>query len=336
MKIFGLIAFFVLPVSLYAQHAPELESFRFSPEEKTGRETAFALSIGPDSGFLFGMLQEWVFIDRDGGNAYDDVLSRLDWQQNPQFYLGVSGSLMPLPRFFIGFGGWMGIPGILGYLEDRDWDAVTGVYDHFSHHDNLLKNSLFFDLNVGYCFIRSSYVLLNGLLGFNYKQIHMTGENGWREYPPGSPAIPMYGEVIDYELNFFIPYLGVELNYAPAQILSVDVFLSVSPWITFVYDRDDHILAGEYFQDLPQWGFHLSGVISLSFHLGGGWNLCLKNTIMWSPPIKGPSFVGGSLSAGELAGASLLLGGVSLSLKWSFSIYGESRVNRDKLLILPR
>lgn len=281
------------------------------------------------------MLQEWVFIDREGDNAYDDVLSRLDWQQNPQFYVGVSGSCMPFPRFFIGFGGWMGIPSALGDLEDRDWNATTGAYESFSHHDNNLNNSIFLDVNIGYSFVYDSNIILNGLLGFNFKQVSMTCQNGWSEVPPGSAPAPYIGEAIDYEINIYIPYIGVEIKYSPIQAISFDVFLAVSPWVTFVYARDFHHTSPwgpEYFQDLPQWGFHLSGVISVSFHLGGGWKIRLENTFMWSPPIKGFSFLDGDLIAGELAGASLLLGGVSLSLTWSFDLYAE----REKPISLPR
>jgi outer membrane protease len=330
---------FQLSIPLFSQNALELESFQSLNGDMNRKEPTFFFNIGLDEGVMFGMLQEWVFINRGGNTGYNDVLSRIDWQQSPQFYIGATGSIMPFPRFFIGFGGWLGIPSLLGYFEDRDWDPITGIYSGISHMQNTLINSVFYDINLGYSFIYDTNTILNLLIGFNFKQISMYAQNGWDEVPPGGPPVLRSDRAIDYEINFFIPYIGIELKYSPVPVLSLDTFLSISPWITFIYDRDFHHTSPwgpEYFQDLPQWGFYFSGVISLCFHIANGWNIRLKNTIMWSPPIKGPSFLDGSLSGGELAGASLLLGGVSLSVNWPFGLYKEAAPEHPDIMVLPR
>jgi hypothetical protein len=268
---------------------------------------------------LFGMLNEWVFCDINGNGAYDFTLSRLDWQLDPLCYAGVSLSLEPLPRFFIGFGGWLGIPGTLGFLEDRDWDLGTGIYIIFSHHDNVLVSAQFADINLGYSIVYENNFVLNAITGFNFKRFTMSGRNGYQEIPPGTPFATFPGEVINYECNIFIPYFAAEAAWAPLPFLSIDAFISVSPPLTFVYARDNHV-GGNYFVDRPQFGFFITGILNLSLHLGAGFDLRLHNMVMWLPPIKGTTYV---LTPGNdyfttnplsRGGSSLIIYGITISI----------------------
>jgi outer membrane protease len=324
--------YFFTSTAVFSQNALQIEAHGYSVDHSEGKENVFSLNIGPDAGMMFGMLQEWVFINRDGRTSFDDVYSRLDWQLNPLAYVGATGSLMPLPRFFIGFGGWLGIPGLLGYEEDSDWDLITGVFSTFSHLDNKLSNAVFLDLNTGYSFIYQTHITFNGIIGFNLKQFHMIAQDGWQEMPPGSNHVQIIGAAIDYELNYFIPYLAGELAWTPVNWLTIDLFLSVSPFLTFVYDRDFHILRDLTFQDLPQFGFSLASVLSLSIQFGAGFSLRVKNGFQWAPPFKGYDYVDGTRDTGSRGGSSLIIYSLSLSLNYAISAYAPHK-NTDYHLL---
>src|SRR4030042_6152165 len=96
----ALLCCLFLAAPLFSQHAVQLESWRASPTDEAGKVTAPILSLGLDSGVLFGIIGEWVFVDREADNAYDDVLSWLDWQQKPLFYAGLTGGLRRGGVFF--------------------------------------------------------------------------------------------------------------------------------------------------------------------------------------------------------------------------------------------
>jgi outer membrane protease len=311
--------FICTTLCLQAQHALQLETRPLTISGKNGDTDSFSLSFGPEAGLLVGMVQEWVFIDWLGVNSYDAVMSRLDWHQEPLYYVGANASIMPLPRLFFGLGAWGAVPGLIGYIEDRDWNDSNGAYTNYSHHDNLLHSALFFDANAGYSLLYYSLFKLNLLAGFNFKQFHMSTQNGWTEYPPGSPPVAFYGEGIDYEVNFFIPYVGTEASWSPVDFFTLDAFAVFSPWLSFVYDRDIHFITGYYFQDLPQFGFYFSGVVSLALHLGAGWDVSIKNTFMWSPPFKGSTYDHGARITNERGGSSLILYSLSVSVNWGFN-----------------
>jgi outer membrane protease len=313
-RILFCLTLFFLPFSLFAQHALQLEGYQFpgtDPGQGNGNPITF--HIGIESGALFGMINEWVFKDVKANQSFDFTVSRLDWQLDPLFYIGAVGSVKPCPRFYIGFGGWLGLPGLFGYLEDRDWDETTGDYIVFSHHDNVLVNAQFADINIGYSFLEENTLILNGIIGFNFKRIYMSGRNGWQEDPPGTVTSVYTYEVITYELYFFTPYLALEAAWAPVPLLTIDAFLSASPFLTFAYAHDKHV-GGHVYDDFPQFGFSFSAVLCLSLHLGAGYDLRLKNYFVWIPPFKGRDYQDNNFQSSVKGGASLITYGVSLSI----------------------
>src|SRR3989304_6387100 len=114
-KICLLLLFIMTPLSLSAQHALQIEGYQYQPDK------TFSFDIGLETGALFGTIGEWVFFDKNGDGSFSFVESRLDWQCNPLFYTGLAGSVEFLPRFFIGFGFWLGGPRLLGFMGERGW-----------------------------------------------------------------------------------------------------------------------------------------------------------------------------------------------------------------------
>ncbi len=202
-------------------------------------------------------------------------------------------------------------------MEDRDWDQYTGVYSVYSISENRLANAVFTDLNAGLSLVREKAVTLNLLAGFTFRQYHMEAYNALQEAPVGITPFLLPGKVLDYETNFTSVYLGVEAAWRPTARFSLDAFIAVSPFLTFVYARDIHLVTGGYFQDIPFFGFSLSGVVSAVFDLGAGFDLRVKPVIMWAPPFRGKTYIGGYLSSNSRGGASYLLGGLSVSLAFS-------------------
>jgi hypothetical protein len=305
------------PVDLFSQQALQLEN----PDIFLADESApgCLIDLGLDCGMFFGMINEWLFYDKNNNNTFDFVQSRLDWELEPLFYAGAAGSVELVPRFFIGFGGWLGIPGALGFMQDRDWDLASGNYIRFSRHENVAESALFADINFGYSLVREKMLILNGIMGFNFKRFCMSGQNGYRENPPGTSPMDFSGVVVNYELNFFIPYIALETAWAPLAWLTIDALISTSPFLTFVYARDSRI-SGDYFLDFPQFGFFFTGILNVSLHLGDGFNLLLNNMLIWAPPFKGKTYTrlaGQNYSTTDPSsrgGAGLVLYGISLSL----------------------
>ncbi|HEQ72050.1 MAG TPA: omptin family outer membrane protease [Spirochaetia bacterium] len=268
----------LLPLS--AQHALELDGYG------TDDERPFLLNANLDTGLFFGMIQEWVFYDQGGDGTYDFTESRIDWQVCPVFYVGLSGSIEILPRFFVALGAWIGIPGETGYMEDFDWNTTTGVWTNFSHHDNLLQSAQFADLNAGYSIVYESNLVVNALIGFNFQRFQFSGRDGYLEYPPGSVPVPSSGEAINYDVMFFAPYLGVETVWRATPAFSLDFLGAVSPFLTFAVGRDYHALLNDLYYDFPRFAVTLSGVLSVSVRLSDLIDLRVKNLVVWTPPSR--------------------------------------------------
>jgi outer membrane protease len=313
----------ILPIitsSACAQQALQLESLRqSSPDESAGPSVA-DVAFSLDSGVMFGMLWEHLLVDPDGNGNYSNHLSRLDWQVNPLFYIGASGSIRFCPGFFMGFGVWTGIPAHIGYMEDRDWDWLTssGDYQIYSRSENHLESSIFTDLNFGISVVEERNFIINAIAGLSFRQFSLSSHDTWVQDPPGNTPYLVSGRTIDFETNFTMCYLAGEMSWSPSSWLTLDFFLSISPFLTFLYDRDRHYSPPGYYQDLPFFGLTLSSTISISIHFNNVFDLRLKPYISGSPLFKGNTYVNGGLSTSMQGGSSVLLYGFSISIVFSF------------------
>ncbi len=318
-KIVGIILFILFVMfPLCAQHA------QFLPKEhKQSTGDWLRWSVSADSGMFFGMLYEYVFIARDSDGQYNDTLSRLDWQLNPLVYCGFSLDAELFHNFTLGLGTWLGLPALLGYMEDRDWDANNGDYISFSHHDNFLINAVFVDFNIGYNVINTDSFVLVPLLGFNYKHFRMAGRDGYQEQPPGSVPNTLSGVLITYEQNYYIPYVGVKTFWSPVQLLSLQFFACYSPMV-FGFNIDNHLhpsVRADYI-DVPLWGNYLSVDIVVYLNLMNDWSLKLHAGYMYITKFKGDIYarliyLGSNdyvQSSSSRGGASLQLLNVSLGV----------------------
>jgi outer membrane protease len=287
IRVLMLILLLCILFPLQAQHALYL------PKPPDTKDTDWlSLSISVDSGLIFGMLYEYVFVDNENDGKYNDTLSRLDWQLIPLVYTGFSLDAELFKSFTIGLGGWVGIPAVVGYMEDRDWGTLalgyTGILESYSHHTNYLYNAFFADINLGYNIVKTDSLVCIPLLGFNYKHFFMSGRDGYQEVPPGSPPNPLSGELITYEQNYYIVYIGVKTFFAPLPWLSIQLFAAYSP-IVFGFNVDKHLhpsVRADYI-DIPQWGQYVDVNVAAMFRIMNDFAIKLQGEYMYVSQFQG-------------------------------------------------
>ena len=78
---------------------------------------------------------------------------------------------------------WVGVPGVSGFMEDRNWDWISGngEYVTYSISDNNIRGSLFTDLNAGVSILRNDTLIMNILLGFCFSQHDLFSTDTWAE-----------------------------------------------------------------------------------------------------------------------------------------------------------
>jgi outer membrane protease len=289
MRIQTCVLFLTLCVifPLQAQHAVYLPK---PPETQVADWISMSLAV--DSGLMCGMLYEYVFIDNENDGKFNDMLSRLDWQLNPLVYVGFSLDAELLNLFTLGLGGWLGIPSVLGYLEDRDWGTpmlgYTGNLEGFSHHTNFLYNAFFADINLGYNLIKTDPLVCIPLLGFNYKHFLMSGRDGYQEVPPGNLPTELSGELITYEQNYYIVYMGIKAFYSPLPWLGIQLFACYSPMV-FGFNIDKHLhpsVRADYI-DIPLWGQYVNVNLAALFRIMNDFMIKLQGEYMYVSQFQG-------------------------------------------------
>ncbi|MBN1797107.1 MAG: omptin family outer membrane protease [Spirochaetales bacterium] len=307
----------VIVSSMSAQHATYLPDR--APEINAGW---LRLDIAVESGVLFGMLYEYVFIDFESDDKYDDMLSRLDWQLNPLFYAGVTVQAEMWEQLVVGLGFWLGVPLPLGYMEDRDWGnggGYTGNLEIFSHHDNMLLNAVFADINAGYNLVKDSTLVFTPLIGFTIKHVLMSGRDGYQEQPPGTLVQTFDEELITYEQNYYICYIGAQVCWTPHPLLSLQLFCCYSP-LVFAYNVDRHLhpsVAAEYL-DLPEFGHYIHVNPVVFIHILKDVSIKAQGSLTYVPEFKGKIYTR-PLSGGSFLYITDHKGGASM-LAWGMNI----------------
>jgi outer membrane protease len=314
IRVLMLILLLCILFPLQAQHALYL------PKPPDTKDTDWlSLSMSVDSGLIFGMLYEYVFVDNENDGKYNDTLSRLDWQLNPLVYTGITIQAEMWKSWIFTAGFWVGIPGPLGRMEDRDWGTeslgYTGNLESYSHHDNILKEAFFADTNFGYSILNNDDLFFAPFIGFNFKHIYMSGRNGEREYPT---YYSWEGEVITYQQNYYIFYVGAQISWTPLSLFTLQLFTCYSP-VVFSYNIDVHNWKATYI-DLHIWGQYIHVDAAVSLHISEWINLRLKGNFSYMTAFKGQLYIkpDGSdtyfLDTSLRGGGSFILGGAEISV----------------------
>lgn len=204
----------------------------------------------------------------------------------------IKGNLFQRLGFAIGVDIGKNISESDGYMIDSDWMRVPGYnFDHmisYTESDNEIEAR---HLGV-YARVRlwkDQRITLDGMAGYKYQKFtyEVTGLRGW--YLDGDLEQLPYDEsqyigvnVGDYEVMYYIPYLGFHANIKAYPSLSFNAEAAVSPYVT-ARDWDDHLLrkktgegdctgaaffadgSADYTLDGPVWG--LNWVFELGYEL---------------------------------------------------------------------
>jgi hypothetical protein len=135
-----------------------------------------------------------------------------------------------------------------GPMKDSDWFSSPGseIRTQFSYTESDAQlGAWFLDFNGRVVFYRHPRFSLEGILGYKYQKLtyEMFGVDGWVLYGNERMYYTEYEgiNVLDYEITYSIPYVGMGTHIHPAQTWVIYTELSYSPK-TSAKDLDDHLL----------------------------------------------------------------------------------------------
>jgi outer membrane protease len=240
------------------------------PGRTTENKNPYVFSISPQFGLLYGKAIEIVFPT----NTKGIWLSQLLWNMKPLLYYGAAAELSlfdPMKHwsFFSGFSAKIGIPGISGVMEDRDWQSVENdQLTDFSTHDNYTREAFLLDFTAGVSFPLGSLLLLKAYAAVSYTSFRWTGMDGWGQYAvktaPGkyrpmddAPVFHQYsGKVIHYNQDWLMFSPGVSLDLVLFNTFSCSLSFLISP-LVFGADLDEHLGSNVQYREYFQFGLFL-------------------------------------------------------------------------------
>jgi len=249
------------------------------------RPSPITLSIEADSGVLWGMAKELVYV-----GSYK--LSELDYPLQPLAYaggrieIGAFGGLDATVRFDAG------IPSKSGSMTDSDWDYIDyppippGVQTNFSQSDSYLQRAILFDARIGWKIAASPALVIEPFAAYKYLDIKWSAQNGYLQYPPQasppytawSPSeakVPLYGTVLTYSQTFMIPAAGIRVIGRVSGSLSIEGSVALSPF-AFLNDVDEHPLRYLAFYDSMAGGFYFEPELAVSWQAASNFELTMR------------------------------------------------------------
>lgn len=220
------------------------------PRQGSGMAFAGQLSVG----LLDGDAVEHVY-DYETWNGGRRQLSRLDWDLKGVCMGGGSGSIRLLDKLTLNGGLWLALTEGSGEMDDYDWlDTRSTSWTHYSLSEVDVTAGHILDLNVAWDLMEWND--LTARVSVGYKQ------NGWTWEDRGVYLLyPEYGYIpqdlkgknlINYEQEFRMPYLGVSADWAMGN-LTFSGFLTYSPLVA-ADDWDDHVVRTMAFHETFEGG----------------------------------------------------------------------------------
>lgn len=221
-------------------------------------------------GVLNGDAVEHVF-DYEGPGGARRNLSRLDWELKNIVMGGAQISARVTERLTLNGGLWLALSEGSGEMDDYDWlDPDSTDWTHYSLSDVDVTEGYVIDVNAGWDLLQSDNAALRVVAG--YKQ------NGWSWedrgvfllYPDnGYIPYPLEGEnMINYEQEFRIPYLGLGADYQ-AGALTFSAYLNWSP-LVYANDWDHHIARNIRFKETFENGDMLGAGVDVRYQIERG------------------------------------------------------------------
>jgi len=217
-----------------------------------GRTAGNELSLAAQFslGLVNGEAREHVY-DYDGPGGGRRQLSRLDWDLKGVAMGGGSVSVRMLKKLTLNGGVWLALSEGSGEMEDYDWMLVnSGDWTHYSLSDVNLTEGYLLDVNVAWDLL-DNWNNMTARVMAGYKQ------NGWTWEDEGIFLLyPEYGYVpqdlggenmINYEQEFRIPYLGVSADWTSGG-WTLSGYAIYSPFVSAT-DWDEHVARDAHFEE---------------------------------------------------------------------------------------
>lgn len=184
----------------------------------------------------------------------EGTLSRLDWGHLFPV-VAITFQAQPEDWWFL-LSTEAGIPLDLGTVEDWDFQPGTSNVTHYSQHHLRLDNRLGVTVAAGYN-VELPVCLLRPQLGFSYRRQTMSGQDGYLQYPVAGfwtgrePQEKVNGRVLQYQLNFFMPSVGLFARFNTHFPLTVEAGIIPYLWVNAV---DSHFVRLRQFNDYMHGG----------------------------------------------------------------------------------
>ena len=145
---------------------------------------------------------------------------------------------------------WTNLKGKAGYMEDSDWLYDYGVEgrDIYSISGAYLERSYIFNLETNYDYTYNDRITISPKGGYKFQNFKYTIKDGIQyggltengEYISKDYYYVLSGELLKYNVNYNIPYIGFDVSYASKKI-DMRTGFAISPYIK-ASDKDDHLL----------------------------------------------------------------------------------------------
>ncbi len=244
-------------------------------------------SIGASFGQVQGTCSEKIF-DYPLGKKF--LLSDLKWDFRDVTLAGMmtSAGLGGWCRVNIGY--WSAFLGGRGFMVDHDWIYTNSTtetlvpddtnWTHESRHpDTNLDGGSMFDLNVNILALRAAPFTLRGILGFKSDVwswsarggTYIYSNNGFRDTVG---AFESQEQVIEYEQNYTLPYLGIGGNWSsPTFLMDIHLLMSPTTWAstTDFHNLRDTTFKGDYFG-----GYYVGVGLTVTWSITQRWAATLR------------------------------------------------------------
>ncbi|MDR1893585.1 MAG: omptin family outer membrane protease [Spirochaetales bacterium] len=279
------------PGALHGQEGP--------PSPRPYQRPTYRFSLGAREGALTGTAYETVYRDK-----WENRLSELTWEIKPLYYLGLSLRLdqegrTNAPTFFSRLDINLGLPGVTGFMEDRDWlgqtaDGRNNALSNYAITNNKTVGYWGLDYESGWSRPLAGGFSLSWLIGVSVMHFSWeafdgytqrgskitTDSTGYDVRSPWNPSLtknPSLGLSISYTQDWSHYYLGARAGYSRGNL---DLDLGVAAGFSLCLDRDSHHrrnleVSGSYI------GFLLEPSLRVSWALNPRVNLEFTSSYRW-------------------------------------------------------
>jgi len=186
--------------------------------------------------------------------------------------------------YFLNLGGWISLTKTAGKMEDSDWlYAYSASKTIYSESDAGMDVKIF-DGNILFNFLKDPYseekqsLILGARIGYKYQKFDYDISNTTQIDYIDYSYIFVRGKTLDYEVEYKIPYLGLNGLYSFDNAFKADIEINYSPWVK-AEDKDDHLLRDKLSKGNCEGSlFMVGGNLSWEFKKNWTWEIGVNYT----------------------------------------------------------